>query len=166
MSYNPNIDSGMAPRTSWMHMPSADFAGIPQGPDSQDPRTRNYAQLVYQINSPPTVISGDVVVDSVGLDGTGTVKLSGDQLKVFDQGVIAALADVSLNIKSAYSTLVRVSGDFTYVMKAEPGNLSGDGVWQVKRVRSVGSSIDVEWADGDSEFDNVAADYLSLPYSL
>lgn len=64
-----------------------------------------------------------------------------------------------------YTLLKEVSGNFTYIMKADPGSLNGDAVWQIKRIEEVGNQLNIKYADGDSAFDNIASNYLSETYS-
>ena len=127
-----------------------------------------YAELVYQVNAMPVTISGDVKVDSVGIDDSGTVQLSGDQLKVFDQEAIDTARQL-LALGDNYSQIVKVSGDYTFVMKAEVGlGTSGEAIWQIQRIYDNGSdTTEIMWADGNTDFDNVAADYAtSITYSF
>lgn len=65
----------------------------------------------------------------------------------------------------------RVSGDLTvrvftdsgitYVAESYPGAEDEDPVWRVQQIGTDGS---VYWADGNSNFDNIANDWLSLTY--
>ena len=166
MSYNSQ-KNGAAEYNNYMQITSGALAQVDEGPDitSYDPATR-YAQYVYQINSEPVTISGDVYVDTVGIDDSGDVKVEGDALKVYDAAAIAAINNISIS-ETHYSQIIRESGTFTYIMKATPGTLSGAASWQVKRINDDGAgATDFEWADGDSDFDNIASNYASLTYSL
>ena len=53
-------------------------------------------------------------------------------------------------------------GTYDYVCKAPPGTATSADDWQICRIDS---SDNVEWADGDAEFDNIADNYASLDYS-
>lgn len=65
------------------------------------------------------------------------------------------VSDVPLTDRKA------TSGSYTYYGLAPPGSSTASAVWRVKR----GSSTEVLWADGNSEFDNVWDNYLALSYS-
>lgn len=52
-----------------------------------------------------------------------------------------------------------------YVGEAIPGNLTSSPNWRIKRV-DTSSGVEVLYADGDSNFDNVWDDHLTLSYSL
>jgi hypothetical protein len=53
----------------------------------------------------------------------------------------------------------------TYVGQAAIGSVVGDSVWRIKRILISGTETIIEWADGDSNFDNVWDDRASLSYS-
>ena len=168
MSYDSK-QNGAANYNSWMHLNDTDFVEVTgqEGTDSQDFRDRKYAQLTYQVNATPVSISGvlSATIASVGLSDAGTVKLSGDALKVSDQAAVDAINNISIS-ETNYSQIIRVNSSSTYIMKATPGSTSGAALWQVQRITEAGTSVDIEWADGNANFDNVASGYLSLTYSL
>lgn len=161
---------GVAQYNQYIQMPSGFVPSLSgyEGPDSRsyiltgDSPTR-YAQLVYQVNSTPMTLCGDVQVGSVGIDDSGSVKLSGDQLKVFDQEAVDKLTDLMNVIGGNYSQIIKVDGNFTYIMKSEIGvGTSADPIWQVQRIYDDNATTtEIMWADGDANFDNVAADYLT-----
>lgn len=170
MTYNPNVDSGYCDLKSWVQVPSAIFISIDQSTEHDDTQgaqrtARNYAQMVYTVN-PSTIISG-----IIGIDGSGTVGVSGDMLKVIDTQAIDKLSNIETSLDSLvnnrYSKIVKVSGDYTYVMDASIGSgLSGDPIWRVSRIYDDGITVIVDWADGNDNFDNIAANFLSLSYSF
>lgn len=59
------------------------------------------------------------------------------------------------------------SGDstITYVAAAKPGSLTSAASWQIRRITVTGDATAIEWADGDSQFNNVFDDRESLSYS-
>lgn len=177
MTYNPNIDSGYNELKSWIQVPSATFVAIDQSnelDDAQYPErtARNYAQMVYNIAPTEVSLSGaSITIDAVGLNANGDVALSGDQLKVFDGETLSKLTQIETKLDniqvSRYSKIVKTNGNYTYVMDAEIGaGTSADGIWRVQRVFDDGTDVIVDWADGNDNFDNIAANYLSLTYSL
>ena len=59
------------------------------------------------------------------------------------------------------------TGDLTYVGKAIPGSIESAAVWQIFRMDETagGGDLDIEWADGESAFDKVWDDRMTLSYS-
>ena len=56
-------------------------------------------------------------------------------------------------------------GSTTYIGEAEPGSLTSASLWRIKRIVETGPDSEITWADGDSNFDNIWDDRLSLGYS-
>jgi len=56
-------------------------------------------------------------------------------------------------------------GGTTYIGEAEPGSLFANPVWRIKRIVEDGPDSVITWADGNSDFDNIWNDRLSLSYS-
>jgi hypothetical protein len=52
----------------------------------------------------------------------------------------------------------------TYIGEALPGSLFSVAAWRIKKVVEVGADVTITWADGNSDFDNVWDDRLSLTY--
>lgn len=63
-----------------------------------------------------------------------------------------------------YAVVIRESGAYTYIGKAAIGSSTASAVWQVKRLDTT-TLLDVKWADGNANFDNVATDLTALSYS-
>lgn len=61
--------------------------------------------------------------------------------------------------------LDEVGGGITYVGEALPGVLASGSTWRIKRITEVGPDITIAWADGDSLFNNVWDNHLTLTYS-
>lgn len=57
------------------------------------------------------------------------------------------------------------SGSFTYIAVAPAGTSQSSASWQVKCIEVSGSDTIITWADGNTDFDNVATDLTSLSYS-
>lgn len=52
-----------------------------------------------------------------------------------------------------------------YIGKAQVGEEVTATAWQLKKITLLATSVDIQWADGDSDFDNVYADRASDSYS-
>lgn len=63
------------------------------------------------------------------------------------------------------SRVDEASSTVTYIGKAVTGTSNGAAAWQVQRITESGAVLTIEWADGDSSFDNVWNNRASLSYS-
>lgn len=59
---------------------------------------------------------------------------------------------------------VTVSGDITYMAFAKPGTSQSTAKWQAMKI-DTSSGVVKTYADGDSNFDNIATDLTALTYS-
>lgn len=65
-----------------------------------------------------------------------------------------------------YSELIdEVDADTTYHCLAEPGTLTSAAKWRVRKISKVATVTSITWADGNTEFDNIADNRLILVYS-
>ena len=55
--------------------------------------------------------------------------------------------------------------DIIYIGKAAIGAAQVSAIWQCKKITTSGSDTVTEWADGNSNYDNVATDLTTLNYS-
>lgn len=85
-------------------------------------------------------VNADLIVD----DGNGGTR----QLSVNDFG-------------SALSLRMDEVGTDLYVGESQPGTATSAASWRIKKV----SDTAVQWADGDTLFNNVWDNHLSLSYS-
>ena len=145
---------------SWVHLPESSLSGITQGADAQELVNRKYAQMTYQVNASPISISGDVIVDAVGLDGSGDVKLSGDQLKVSDQTAIDNL--IELNINQNYSRIIQERSTDIYIGHAPIGTSEATSGWRIQKLDLYGSR---SWADTGQFIQPANIELSALVYS-
>jgi len=136
MAYDPNIDSGMVYTKSWVQVPSGDFLGIDQSTELDDSQYPERSARNY--------------AQLVSVVGSGAASVSGS----------TPVSDTS----ELFATHSVISGDFTYVGQATAGSDSGDAVWRCKEIYNDGALYTVKWADGDTDFDNVANNIASLSY--
>ena len=71
------------------------------------------------------------------------------------------------NIMSTYDTQkyaiqIQTNGTYTYIAEALPGASTSSALWRAKRV--VTATGVTTWADGNSNFDNIATDLTALNY--
>ena len=140
MPYNVNRDSGFAERQSWMQI---DDSTIPTLTGSEglstNSKDKRFAALVYTVNPSEISISGaEINIDTVGLDDSGTVKVSGDQLKVFDGQTINQL--IELNIRDNYSRIIEedTNGD-VYFAHAPIGTSQTTSGWRIYKLDDNGN---------------------------
>ena len=61
---------------------------------------------------------------------------------------------------------ITTDGTITYIASAAAGSAQSSAVWQVQKVDETDSdNVVITWADGNTNFDNVATDLTSLSYS-
>lgn len=65
-----------------------------------------------------------------------------------------------------YSQLIdEVDANTTYQCVAEPRCLTSEAKWRIRKIFKVATVTTITWADGNTEFDNIADDRLTLTYS-
>lgn len=77
-----------------------------------------------------------------------------------DESLAAVLAE---ELVQDFDTIVDTSGNYIYVASAPSGTAAGVAGWQVQRIDT--STLAITWADGNTNFDNVATSLSSLSYS-
>ena len=53
----------------------------------------------------------------------------------------------------------------TYVGEAAPGTTNGQSYWRIKKIVETGDDITITWADGNTDFDNIWNNRVSIVYS-
>lgn len=61
-----------------------------------------------------------------------------------------------------YARIIQFDATYTYIAEAIPGTLSNSASWRAKKV--VTATGVTTWANGDSNFDNIATDLTALNY--
>jgi hypothetical protein len=59
---------------------------------------------------------------------------------------------------------ITTSGSTLYIATANPGTAQSEAKWQVIKLDNA-TDLTITWADGNTNFDNVATDLTSLVYS-
>lgn len=98
--------------------------------------------------------------DYVVWDGSGTPAITGFATETTLTGIKAIIGPVA--------TLLEVdSGDSTikYIGKGQPGTNVASAEWQIQRMTKSATGLVIEFADGNSDMDNVWDDRESLSYS-
>lgn len=71
---------------------------------------------------------------------------------------LAAPVRVALQFDGESSTV-------NYVGEASFGAATSAAVWRIKKITYSGSSLNITWADGNDEYDNIWDNRASLSYS-
>lgn len=71
-------------------------------------------------------------------------------------------ASISSNVEVTLATRIFPDGTTTYICKAPAGTLANDPGWQVKKIAVSGSNTFITWADGNTNFDNVATNLAAV----
>ena len=158
MPYN-SLKHGWADYNSFMQTPD-DFV-VNEGSDQSSLTAEHYAHLVYQVNAIPISLSGVTLEAAVGIDGSGDVHVVANQLMVHDASADAGATE--LVVSNTYSRIIISNATYTYSMWAPAGSLSANNVWRVSRTDNGGSRM---WADGNTNFDNIASNYSILTYTF
>lgn len=67
-------------------------------------------------------------------------------------------------LSPAYATKIVEAAPYTYIAKAAAGSAQASAVWQAKRLDET-SGLIITYADGNTNFDNVATNLAGLSYS-
>lgn len=75
----------------------------------------------------------------------------------------------NLNVNSANlsESLLQVDsvGNTTYLGYADAGSLTSASVWGIKKIVEVSNDVSITWADGNTNFDNIWDNRLTLTYA-
>lgn len=110
---------------------------VPNRPASQNKYPEQYMQ-----NTSFDEDFGVNAVETLGYDGQSLLRSHADALAV----------------------KVQTSGDITYLGLAATGTAQSTAKWQARKI-DASSGVVITWADGNSNFDNVATDLSALTYS-
>jgi len=88
----------------------------------------------------------------------------GDSTVIALQGTIPWV--VTGGSSSSYITFLdEASATITYVGSADPGTAGSSASWSIKRLNQLGSVLQIQYADGDANFDNIWDNRAALSYS-
>jgi len=77
----------------------------------------------------------------------------------------ADTSSVETRSKAMATVVDKATANITYVGEAAVGSSPSSSVWRVKRLSQSGDVLMIEWADGDSNFNNNWNNRASLSYS-
>lgn len=120
------------------------------------------ATVVVSSVAPSSPVVGEVYLD----DGTNTT--SG--IANFRQWTGTEWTDIGGLDMIQYSKKVDFvdASDLIYIGEALPGTATSSATWRIKRINTnagTDNDIEIKYADGDSDFNNIWDDHLSLAYS-
>jgi hypothetical protein len=98
-----------------------------------------------------------VATDDHGLE---VLKKSGEQVSPGNQ------SDYYIKVGSVSYTvrLDKVSSSLTYIGYAVPGSSESASVWMIRRLSKSGNVTTIDFADSDSQFNNIWANRTGLTY--
>ncbi len=64
-----------------------------------------------------------------------------------------------------HTLLDDAGGNTYYVGRAVPGTPTTEASWEIRKLLTLGNNIEILWADGDGNYDNVWDNRASLSYS-
>ena len=114
-----------------------------------------------------TNVTDNIIVYNFASDTTGGTAATNVLTLTYDT---TAMADAdNLQIYYDMGSLVKrvdeASATVTYVGQAQDGSDIADPVWQIQRITSSGGATEIEWADGNNDFDNEWDGRAGLTYS-
>lgn len=117
-----------------------------------------------------TAIAGDVLTVTRAQEGTSASNKNtgGASYRMILAPTKKTIDDIRNEIMPQYyeTRIAEDSGNIniSYVGKSATGSLTSSATWQVQRIDET-TGLVIEWADGDSEFDNIWDNRESLSYS-
>lgn len=63
-----------------------------------------------------------------------------------------------------YAQIVHDAAPYLYVCEAAMGAIATDAIWRIKRLEDTGGVLTTKWANGNSDFTNIANNRVSLTY--
>jgi hypothetical protein len=90
------------------------------------------------------------------------VKSDDSEISTLDEGTGA---DKVISADTLMAQKVTEAGDITYIALAPTGTAQSAAAWRAYKVTVSGADTTITWADGDTNFDNVATDLTALSYS-
>jgi hypothetical protein len=100
----------------------------------------------------------------IQLFGKGAIK-DGDVISMAEHGRVGGTnlgQGFKFSKEADMADKIQTSGTDTYVAFSIPGTAQATALWQALKIDTSGT---VTWADGNSNFDNVATDLTILAYS-
>ena len=119
-------------------------------------------QLLFQFNNP--ALGGTAAGNVLSLATDTSALDSADKLQII---YASAAGDPQYGFDRAgpaLATKVTTAGSVTYVALAAPGTPQATAAWQCRKIDESSGTV-ITWADGNSNFDNIATSLTSLTYS-
>ena len=87
-------------------------------------------------------------------------------MSIFDNVGSGGTAGGTVTVtEERYTKLVDDVGQTLYIGEADAGSARSAAVWRIRRVTESGQDVDIEWADGNTDFDNIWDDRTTYTYS-
>jgi len=73
--------------------------------------------------------------------------------------------EIRITEEIPYAVRVDAVGTISYIGEALAGSATNAAAWRIKKLEEVGNDVTVTWADGNTNFDNIWDNHLTLTYS-
>lgn len=113
-----------------------------------------------------TNVTDNIIIYNFASDTTGGTAVTNVLTLVYDTTTMddADSLQIYYDMGSLVKRVDEASATVTYVGQAQDGSSIGDPLWQIQRITSSGGATEIEWADGNNDFDNVWDDRAALTY--
>ncbi len=64
-----------------------------------------------------------------------------------------------------HTLLDDAGGNALYIGRAAPGIPTTEAAWEIRKLLTLGNNLEILWADGDGNYDNIWDNRASLSYS-
>ena len=83
------------------------------------------------------------------------------------QTLIDAVGNINITVGNLADKLLQVDsvGTTTYLGYADAGSLTSAPLWAIKKIDEVSNDVAITWADGNTNFDNIWDNRLTLTYA-
>lgn len=78
---------------------------------------------------------------------------------------MASIVTTTTSSPTRLTAIDEASGNLTYLGFAKLGSATSDPVWQILRIQKTGSTTLIQYADGDTRYNNIWDDRASLTYT-
>jgi len=90
-----------------------------------------------------------------------------DAIKTQTDNLTFTNGNLNVNSANLSESLLQVDsvGTTTYLGYADAGSLTSASVWAIKKIDEITNDVSITWADGNTNFDNIWDNRLTLTYA-
>ena len=132
----------------------------------QDVKTAVESITLEDFATETTLQSIKTAVESIDSTDFATETTLSDLKDEVTNNISPKLETIDKSTSSLYTVLLdEVDSNTCYVGYAEPGSALGSAIWRIKKIVVSGTVLSVKFADGNTNFDNVWDNRVSLTYT-